>query len=102
MLNLQDERAQAIAHRMAPAFDVVVANPRAGVLDRQRIDDETPSALRPDPIYARVTGFGPTGPPAEQAASDIVGKPTPGCRPTTAPALAGHTDEVLREDGVVG
>ena len=74
VLNLQDERAQAIAHRMAPAFDVVVANPRPGVLERQHIDYDTLSALRPDLIYARVTGFGPQGPLAEQAASDIVGQ----------------------------
>ena len=74
MLNLRDPRAQAIVHRMVPSFDVVVANPRPGVLERQRIDYETLSALRPDLIYARVTGFGPEGPLAEQAASDIVGQ----------------------------
>ena len=74
MLNLRDPRAQAIVHRMVPSFDVVVANPRPGVLERQRIDYETLSALRPDLIYARVTGFGPEGPLADQAASDIVGQ----------------------------
>ncbi len=74
MLNLRDPRAQAIVHRMVPSFDVVVANPRPGVLERQRIDYETLSALRPDLIYARVTGFGPDGPLADQAASDIVGQ----------------------------
>ena len=73
-LNLRDERAQAIVHRMVPAFDVVVANPRPGVAERQRIDYATLSALRPDLIYARVTGFGPEGPLADQAASDIVGQ----------------------------
>ncbi len=74
MLNLRDPRAQAIVHRMVPSFDVVVANPRPGVLERQRIDYETLSALRPDLIYARVTGFGPEGPLADQPASDIVGQ----------------------------
>ena len=74
ILNLRDPRAQAIVHRMVPSFDVVVANPRPGVLERQRIDYETLSALRPDLIYARVTGFGPEGPLADQAASDIVGQ----------------------------
>ena len=73
-LNLRDERAQAIVHRMVPSFDVVVANPRPGVAERQRIDYATLSALRPDLIYARVTGFGPEGPLADQAASDIVGQ----------------------------
>ena len=74
ILNLRYPRAQAIVHRMVPSFDVVVANPRPGVLERQRIDYETLSALRPDLIYARVTGFGPEGPLADQAASDIVGQ----------------------------
>lgn len=73
-LNLQDKRAQAIVHRMTPAFDVIVANPRPGVLKRQNIDYETLSGLRSDLIYARVTGFGPEGPLADQPASDIVGQ----------------------------
>ncbi len=74
VLNFQDPRAREVAHRLVPAFDVVAINARPGVAERQQIDYETLSKLRPDLIYARVTGFGPEGPLSALAASDIVGQ----------------------------
>lgn len=72
VLNMQHPDARALVHRISPRFDVVVINYRPGVAERLGIDYDTLRELRPDLIYARVTGFGPTGPYAEVAASDIV------------------------------
>lgn len=72
VLNLGDERAQQIVHRLAAGADVVLINYRPGVPRRLRIDYETLSNIRPDVIYMDITGFGPAGPWAEEAASDLV------------------------------
>ncbi len=71
-LDLQDERGQRVIHKMMPDIDVVVINYRPGVAKRLGIDYETLSAIRPDLIYADISGFGDAGPRAGFAASDIV------------------------------
>lgn len=72
VLNLVDERARAVVHRMVPNFDIVLINYRPGVAERVGIDYETLSKLREDLIYCRITGFGPEGPMSDMASSDIV------------------------------
>jgi formyl-CoA transferase len=72
VLNLQRPEAQAVVHRIVPNFDVVLINYRPGVAERLHIDYPTLSKLRPDLVYAQITGFGPDGPMADMASSDIV------------------------------
>ncbi|MFN8555913.1 MAG: CoA transferase [Dehalococcoidia bacterium] len=71
-LNLKDERARQIIHRMIPQIDVVLVNYRADVAKRLSVDYETLRAIRPDIIYLQNTGFGNRGPRALTAASDLV------------------------------
>ena len=72
VVDLKTEAGRALIHRILPTFDVVVINYRRGVAERLGIDYDTLSAIRPDLIYASITGFGDDGPDANRAGSDIV------------------------------
>ena len=71
VLDLTQPRAREVVHRIVPNYDIVIINYRPGVAERLEIDYETLAAIRPDLIYARLTGFG-EGPMADMASSDIV------------------------------
>jgi len=75
-------------HRLIPNIDVVVINFRPGVAARLGIDYATLSAIRPDLVYADISGFGSSGPLASRSASDIVAQAYGG-----AIALDGKSDE---------
>ena len=72
VLDLSDERAQGIVHRMVADSGVVLINYRPGVPARLHIDYETLRGIRPDLVYMDITGFGREGPWAAEAASDLV------------------------------
>ena len=72
VINLATVEGRALLHRIVPGFDVVVHNYRPGVPERLGFGYETLSALRPDLIYAEVSGFGFTGPRADLPGSNIV------------------------------
>jgi formyl-CoA transferase len=71
-VDLGKPEGQALIHRLVTGFDVVLINYRAGVAERLRIDYQTLRQLRPDLIYASITGFGDRGPQRTRAGSDIV------------------------------
>jgi formyl-CoA transferase len=73
-VDLTKPAGREIIHRLLPGFDVVLINYRAGVPERLGIDYATLSKLKPDLIYAGITGFGDGGPYATRAGSDIVGQ----------------------------
>ena len=72
MIDLATIEGRALLHRIAPGFDVVLHNYRPGVPERLGFGYETLSALRPDLIYAEVSGFGASGPMADLPGSNIV------------------------------
>ena len=72
VLDLKQEVARELVYRILPEVDVVVTNYRPGVPRRLGIDYETLSARKPDLIYANISGFGPDGPRAGDAAADMV------------------------------
>ncbi len=71
VLDLHDPRGLDIIHRLMPRVDVVVSNYRPGVPERLGIGYEQLKAIRPDLIYAQISGWGETGPMATRAGSDI-------------------------------
>jgi formyl-CoA transferase len=71
-VDLARPEGQALIQRIIPTFNVVVSNYRFGVAQRLHIDYATLSKLRPDLIYANITGFGDRGPFATRGGSDIV------------------------------
>jgi len=65
-LDLRQPEGKALFERLLPDYDVLVENFRPGTLARWGLDMERLTALRPDLIVLRVTGFGQTGPYRER------------------------------------
>ncbi|MDP6454868.1 MAG: CaiB/BaiF CoA-transferase family protein [SAR202 cluster bacterium] len=70
IVNLRDERGQAIIKQMAQKADILVENFKVGDLVRRGLDYESISKINPRLIYASVTGFGQTGPRAPEPGYD--------------------------------
>ncbi len=70
-VDLARPEGRDLVRRLAPHFDVVLSNYRAGVPERLGIDYASLRAVRPDVIVASITGFGDAGPYATRAGSDI-------------------------------
>ncbi len=61
-LDLRQPDGLQLFERLLPQYDVLVENFRPGTLDRWGLGMDRLTALRPDLIVLRVTGFGQTGP----------------------------------------
>ena len=73
VLDLSTDAARTLVYeRLLPHFDVLINNYRLSVARELGIDYDTLAALRPDIIYARVTGFGASGPLANEPAIDLI------------------------------
>jgi len=70
-LDLKSQSGQRIAQHLAMHADVLIEGFRPGVAERLGIGPDTLMALNPRLIYARVTGWGQTGPMAQRAGHDI-------------------------------
>ena len=58
VLDLKDNDERAVFLRLVETADVLIENYRPGVLDRLGLGYETLSALRPELVYASITGYG--------------------------------------------
>ena len=87
-LNLRDERAQEVVHKLVKDVDVVVENFTPGVMNRLNIDYETLSAINPDLIMCSISAFGQKGPLANLPGFDYI-----------AQAYAGVIDMIGEENG---
>jgi CoA:oxalate CoA-transferase len=61
-LNLKDSRAVDIALKLAERSDVVVENFKRGTMDKLGLGYKDIQKVKPDIIYASLSGFGLTGP----------------------------------------
>lgn len=71
-INLKSESGKEALRRLIRKSDVVIENFKAGTFERLGFSYETLKELKPDIIYAQLTGFGLTGPMKDRAAYDIV------------------------------
>jgi crotonobetainyl-CoA:carnitine CoA-transferase CaiB-like acyl-CoA transferase len=71
-IDMRAEGARDLVRRILPHFDVVLSNYRFGVAERLGVDYASLREVRPDLIYASITGFGEGGPHSTRAGSDIV------------------------------
>lgn len=71
-LNLKTERGQAIFRQLLAHTDIVVENFRPGTMKKLGLDYDTLKAEHPSLIYAACSGFGQTGPYAQQGAYDMI------------------------------
>ena len=70
IVNLRDERGQAIIRQMAQKADVLVENFKSGDLARYGLVYDALAEINPRLVYASVTGFGQTGPRAAEPGYD--------------------------------
>ena len=63
-LNLREPRGRELARSLALRSDVLVENFRPGTLERWGLGPDELRAEAPDLVYARVSGYGQTGPSA--------------------------------------
>jgi crotonobetainyl-CoA:carnitine CoA-transferase CaiB-like acyl-CoA transferase len=71
-VNLRHPDGQAIVQELAKKADVLVENFRIGALDRYGLGYEALAKLNPRLIYCSISGYGRTGPRAEEAGYDFV------------------------------
>jgi crotonobetainyl-CoA:carnitine CoA-transferase CaiB-like acyl-CoA transferase len=69
-VDLKDPRGRALVVRLAERADVLVENFKTGDLNRYGLDYPTLSAGNPRLVYASITGFGQTGPRAQEPGYD--------------------------------
>lgn len=69
-LDLKHERAKEVLFKLLPTCDVVVENFKPGTIERLGYGYEAVKAVKPDIIYASISGYGQSGPKAELPAFD--------------------------------
>lgn len=96
-IDLKDERARDAFLQLAARADVVVESFRPGVAARLGVDFAAVSKVNPGVVYCSLTGYGQTGPYANQAGHDLNYQALAGALATTGrradggPALPGLT-----------
>ena len=65
-LDLQSARGRELAKALAAKSDVLIENFRPGTMEKWGLGPAELKALRPELIYARVSGYGQTGPYASR------------------------------------
>jgi crotonobetainyl-CoA:carnitine CoA-transferase CaiB-like acyl-CoA transferase len=72
-LNIAADEGQALLHRLVESADVFITNlATRRSLQKYQIDYETLSKMNPRLIYASISGYGRTGPRADQPGYDLV------------------------------
>ncbi len=86
VLDLKSERGRDVFLQVVPHFDVFVENYGPGVIESLRITPEVLCAINPRLIYARIKGFGLTGPYRDFKVYDWVAQAAAGTFSTTGDA----------------
>lgn len=71
-IDLKSAEGKAVAKRLIASADVVMENFRPGVFARLGFNQATLDQLNPNLIFASASGFGATGPMAQQPGQDIL------------------------------
>ncbi|CAO1623646.1 unnamed protein product [Sympodiomycopsis kandeliae] len=71
-LDLKNPDAQSIMHRLIEQSDVVIENYLPHKLDKMGLGYEQVSKIKPDIIYASLTGYGQTGPYSDSPGYDVI------------------------------
>jgi crotonobetainyl-CoA:carnitine CoA-transferase CaiB-like acyl-CoA transferase len=71
-LDLQHPEGLAVMKELIAGADVFIQNFRPGVVERLGIDEPSLRAINPGIVYVSVTGFGDSGPYADQKSYDYV------------------------------
>jgi CoA:oxalate CoA-transferase len=85
-LNLRSEEGKAVLARLIAGSDVLVENYRPGVLAQMGFDAVRLKTLKPDLVYANISGFGSTGPYRDRPSFDFIAQAMSGLMAVTGPA----------------
>ncbi len=82
-LNLKQPEAVEILKKLVAQADIVVENFRPGVLEKLGVGWDVLSAINPGLVMVRLSGFGQTGPMAQQPGFGAIGESMGGLRYVT-------------------
>lgn len=82
-LNLKHEKGVEILKKLVAKADIVVENFRPGVLEKLGVGWDVLSAINPGLVMVRLSGFGQTGPMAQQPGFGAIGESMGGLRYVT-------------------
>ena len=85
-LDLRSESGRELFMRLVPRFDIFVENYGPGVVERLNIGYDALRAEKPDIIYARIKGFGVTGPYSGYRCMDMIAQAAAGAFSITGEA----------------
>ena len=85
-IDLSSERGRALLLEMAPHYDVFVENYGPGVMERLGLTYDVLKQVQPSIIYARIKGFGLTGPYSQFKCFDPIAQNAAGAFSTTGEA----------------
>ena len=85
-LNLRSEGGHGLFMRLVPKYDIFVENYGPGVIERLGIGYDELSAVHPGLIYARIKGFGVSGPYSGFRCMDMVAQAAAGAFSITGEA----------------
>lgn len=71
VLDLNTEPSRQALYDLVRISDALISNFRPGVMDRLGADYDTLKKLNPRLVYVVISGFGPSGPHAHRAATDM-------------------------------
>lgn len=82
-LNLKSEAGRQLLLRLAKTADVLVENYRPGVMRKMRLGYADVTAIRPEIVYASISGFGQEGPWADRPGFDLMAQAMSGIMSVT-------------------
>lgn len=111
-LDMRQEGASEVLHRLVRQVDVFVSNLRENSLKRWRIDYDTLREFNPRLIYAIATGYGGVGPDADQPSQDyaamarsgllsVIGEPDQPPPPLGMVAIGDHMGAAMLAYGIM-
>jgi crotonobetainyl-CoA:carnitine CoA-transferase CaiB-like acyl-CoA transferase len=86
-INLRTTEGQDLVRQLVARSDILVENFRPGTMERWRLGWNDLSAIRPELIMVRISGFGQSGPYSQRAGYAAIGEAMGGLR-----ALTGYPD----------
>ncbi|CAM3401040.1 CaiB/BaiF CoA-transferase family protein [Hydrogenibacillus schlegelii] len=108
-VDLKSEKGQEIVRRLVKETDIVIENFRPGTLEKWNLGWETLSAINPNLIMVRVSGYGQTGPYRNRPGFGSIGEAMGGLRyitgyPDRPPVRVGISigDSIAALYGVIG
>ena len=84
--DLRNPEQLARVQQLASEADVIIENFKLGGLKKFRLDYDSISTRNPSAVYCSITGFGQTGPRAEQPGYDLLIQAMSGVMDITGPA----------------